>query len=106
MVPDAQHLGWRMGISLRCIWNVACAAAVACVAVLFSPAAADAQQDDYILLRNRGNPSLFVSVESGLPVASIVDPAAFAAQWLLEPVPGEYLVRIRNREQNTYLHSQ
>jgi len=71
--------------------------------IICSPAAA---QDEFLFVRNRGNPTLFLNVDAGVPVASPIDPAALGAQWVLEPVPDELLLRIRNREQNTYLHTQ
>ena len=67
------------------------------------PAAA---QNDSLFLRNRANPTVFLSVAAGFPVAASIDVSALNAQWVLEPVPDEPLVRIRNREQNTYLHTQ
>ena len=59
-----------------------------------------------MFIRNRGNPSLFLNNDNGFPAAVLIEPERWSGQWALEPVPGELVLRIRNREQNTYLHTQ
>src|SRR5437867_1884075 len=72
-------------------------------ALVGSPAAA---QEQFLFVRNRGNPTLFLGVNAGLPAALPLDQSALSSQWVLEPVPDEPVMRIKNREQNTYLHTQ
>ncbi len=57
-------------------------------------------------IRNRGNPTLFLNSANGAPTAEQIQPGTPSAQWSLEPVPGEILMRIRNAESGAYLHTQ
>src|SRR5262244_906950 len=85
---------------------IVAAVIAACLSLLGSPATAQPPPEEALFIRNHANPSLFLSVDAGLPVAAPIDAAVLSGLWLLEPLPDEPLVRIRNREQNTYLHTQ
>ena len=68
--------------------------ALAFLLILVTDLAVAQQAGNHI--RNRGNPNLFLNNANGIPTAEPIQAGAPNAQWSLEPVPGEILMRIRN----------
>jgi len=68
-----------------------------------SPVAAQA---DFARVQNRGNPDLYLYSNAGEPAAQSTRLGDRSALWQLEQVPSELSVRILNRAEMTYLHTQ
>ena len=62
-----------------------------------------AQSGPFQFIRNRSNPTYFLNNDNGQPVAGPIQTDWERAHWSLESVPGEFYLRIVNREQGTYL---
>jgi hypothetical protein len=82
------------------------AGAAMLLAALLGWSSSVAAQADFARVQSRGNPDLYLYSNAGEPAAQSTPPGDHSALWHLEQVPSELSVRILNRAEMTYLHTQ